>query len=295
MRAIDTTLALLVTAIWGLNFSIIKLGLASFDPYLLAAIRFGLCALPAVFFIPRPQVAWRYWVGYGLLFGVVQWGAVYAGIYFGLSAGLASLVLQMAVFFTMAGGVVFFQEKVSASMLLGTAIAFCGVALVLVNVEGHATLLGIGLVILGAIAWAAANLVVKRAKPSNMFGFMVWSSVVAPIPLLALSYLLAGPEKMAQSLAGIDGMAMFSIAFQVYPTTLLGYAIWNRLLKQYAVSTVAPMTLFVPVFGMLGSVLVFNEALPGYKWAAMACILLGLLINRFGSSWWRQLQGPLRA
>ncbi|MES2946366.1 MAG: EamA family transporter [Pseudomonadota bacterium] len=295
MRAIDTGLALLVTAIWGLNFSIIKLGLASFDPYLLAAIRFSLCALPAVFFIPKPQVAGPYWVGYGLLFGVVQWGAVYAGIHCGLSAGLASLVLQVAVFFTMAGGVVFFQEKVSTPMLLGTAIAFSGVALVVANADGRATLLGLCLVILGAIAWAAANLIVKRARPAHMFGFMVWSSLVAPLPLLALSYLFSGPQKMLQSLADIDGAAIFSIAFQVYPTTLFGYAIWNRLLKQYAVSTVAPMTLFVPVFGMLGSVLVFSEALPGYKWVAMACILLGLLINRFGGAWWQQLQNPLRA
>ena len=295
MRTVDTALALLITAIWGLNFSIIKLGLATLDPNLLAAIRFTLCALPAVFFVPRPNVAWRYWAVYGLLFGVVQWGAVYAGIYFGLSAGLASLVLQMAVFFTMAGGAIFFRERVTASMLLGTAVAFSGVALVFACVDGHATTLGLGLVILGAMAWAAANLVVKRAKPASMFGFMVWSSLVAPIPLLALSYAFAGPQRILQSLAHIDAAAVFSILFQVYPTTLLGYAVWNGLLKKYPLSTVAPLTLFVPVFGMLGSVLMFGESLPGYKWLAMTCILAGLLINRFGGGWWRQWQGPLRA
>lgn len=295
MRAVDTGLALLITAIWGLNFSIIKLGLATLDPNLMAAIRFALCALPAVFFVPRPNVAWRYWVIYGLLFGVMQWGAVYAGIYFGLSAGLASLVLQVAVFFTMAGGIFFFNERVTAPMLLGTAVAFSGVALVFAHAEGQATVLGLGLVVMGAMAWAAANLVVKRAKPGNMFGFMVWSSLVAPIPLLLLSYGFAGPERSVQSLAAIDGTALFSILFQVYPTTLLGYAVWNGLLNKYPVSTVAPLTLFVPVFGMLGSVLIFGESLPGYKWLAMACILMGLLINRYGSGWWRQWQGPLRA
>ncbi len=295
MRAIDTALAVFITAIWGFNFSIIKLGLATLDPNLLAAIRFTLCALPAVFFVPRPNVAWRYWVIYGLLFGVVQWGAVYAGIYFGLSAGLASLVLQMAVFFTMAGGVLFFQERVSASMLLGTVVAFLGVALVFVYADGQATVWGLGLVILGAMAWAAASLIVKRAGPSQPFGFMVWSSLVAPIPLLVLSTVFAGPERMAQSLTRIDGSTIFSILFQVYPTTLLGYAVWNGLLKKYPVSTVAPLTLFVPVFGMLGSVVLFGESLPGYKWLAMACILAGLLINRFGSGWGQQLQSPLRA
>lgn len=295
MKPFDTALALLITAIWGLNFSIIKLGLATLDPNLLAALRFALCALPAVFFVPRPREAWQRWVTYGLLFGVLQWGAVYAGIYFGLSAGLASLVLQLAVFFTMAGGVLFFREQVGAPLLLGTAVAFGGVALVFANADGQATVLGLTLVVVGALAWAAANLVVKKAKPANMFGFMVWSSLVAPLPLLLLSYLFAGPERIAQSLTGIDGMAIFSILFQVYPTTLLGYALWNSLLKKYPVSTVAPMTLFVPVFGMLGSVLVFGESLPGYKWLAMACILAGLLVNRFGSGWWQLWRGPMRA
>lgn len=295
MKPLDTALALLITAIWGLNFSIIKLGLATLDPSLMAAIRFALCALPAVFFVPGPQVAWHHWVGYGLLFGVLQWGAVYAGIYCGLSAGLASLVLQVAVFFTMAGGVLFFREQVNAPMLLGTAVAFSGVALVFANADGQATVLGLCLVVLGAMAWAGANLIVKRAKPARMFGFMVWSSLVAPLPLLLLSYLFAGPDRITQSLASIDSTAVFSILFQVYPTTLLGYAVWNGLLKKYPVSTVAPLTLFVPVFGMLGSVLLFGETLPGYKWLAMACILAGLLINRFGSTWWRRWRGPLHA
>jgi O-acetylserine/cysteine efflux transporter len=295
MRSADAGLALIITAIWGLNFSIIKLGLATLNPNLMAALRFTLCALPAVFFVPRPKVAWHYWVLYGLLFGVLQWGAVYAGIYFGLSAGLASLVLQMAVFFTMVGGVFFFNERVTAPLLFGTAVAFSGVALVFMYAEGQATVLGLGLVIVGALAWAAANLVVKRAKPANMFGFLVWSSLVAPIPLLALSYGFTGPQRIVQSLAHMDGTTIFSILFQVYPTTLFGYAVWNGLLKKYPVSTVAPLTLCVPLFGMLGSVLLFGETLPGYKWLAMSCILAGLLINRFGSGWWRQMQAPLRA
>ena len=295
MKPFDTAMALLITAIWGLNFSIVKLGLATMDPYFLAAIRFALCALPAVFFVRRPAIAWHYWAVYGLLFGVLQWGAVYAGIYFGLSAGLASLVLQTAVFFTMAGGVVFFKERMTTPMLLGTLVAFCGVALVFVHAQGQASVWGLSLVVIGAMAWAAANLVVKRAKPPNMFAFMVWSSLVAPLPLLALSWLFAGSTRMAPALANIDDTAVFSILFQVYPTTLLGYAVWNGLLKKYPVTSVAPLTLFVPVFGMLGSVLLFGETLPGYKWLAMACILTGLLITRFGAGWWLQWRGPLRA
>jgi hypothetical protein len=92
MTNIDLSLGIVVTAIWGLNFSVIKIGLISFDPYLLAAIRFASCAVPAFLFVPKPKVAWRYLVAYGLVFGAFLWGLVYAWhVGWGDIAGLAVL------------------------------------------------------------------------------------------------------------------------------------------------------------------------------------------------------------
>ena len=90
MKPLHVVLAVLITAIWGVNFSVIKLGLATVDPFILAGIRFSLCALPAIFFIRKPNVPWRYIIGYGLVFGIGLWGIVNLGIKAGLSAGIAS-------------------------------------------------------------------------------------------------------------------------------------------------------------------------------------------------------------
>ncbi len=287
MRPIDLALALCVTAIWGANFSVIKLGLSAMDPHLMAAIRFALCAFPAVFFVPRPAVAWRCLVAYGLLFGVGLWGSVYAGIYFGLSAGLASLVLQSAVFMGMAIGVVVFKETLRLAQVVGTAMAACGIAVVFVYADGRSTWLGLALVLFAALAWAVANAVVKSSRTTQMFGFMVWSSLVAPVPLLVLSVCFSGPQAVTQAIGQLNAKALLSIVFQVYPTTLFGYAVWNALIKKYTVSSVAPLSLLVPVFGMLCSVWLLGEVLPLYKWAAMALVLLGLLINTYGLALWR--------
>ena len=52
-------LALVVAVCWAANFVVIDIGLESFPPLLLfAALRFGLTALPAIFFVPRPDVRW---------------------------------------------------------------------------------------------------------------------------------------------------------------------------------------------------------------------------------------------
>ena len=53
MKRSDLLLGLFVTLLWGANFSVIKLGLATVDPFLLTALRFLFCALPAIWLLPR--------------------------------------------------------------------------------------------------------------------------------------------------------------------------------------------------------------------------------------------------
>jgi O-acetylserine/cysteine efflux transporter len=285
MKPKHVVLALLITAIWGLNFSIIKLGLKSVDPFVLAGIRFTLCALPAVFFIPRPKVKLSYLAAYGLLFGVGLWGVVNLGIQAGLSAGIASLVLQLSAFFTILLGAVVFREPVSRFQYAGILLALSGLACIVTITDASATLAGVALVILGAASWSIANIVIKRSGTKEVLGFLVWSSLFSPIPLFAIAWIEHGAAGYLQTFARIDGMAVFSILFQVYPTTLFGYWIWNSLLKKYPVSTVAPLSLLVPIFGMLGSMLVFGEHIGATKLFATLFIVLGLITGLYGRQW----------
>ncbi len=282
MKLRHLLLAVLITAIWGVNFSIIKLGLATVDPFILAGIRFALCALPAVFFIRKPDVPWPYWVGYGLIFGIGLWGMVNLGIKTGLSAGIASLVLQFSAFFTLLLGSWVFKEALTRYQLAGMAIALSGLVCVIFIIDGSVTLMGLALVLFGAAAWSVANIINKKASTRQVFAFLVWSSLVSPIPLFALDYAVNGTAGYVALGQQLDMTAVLSILFQVYPNTLFAYWIWNSLLKTYPVSTVAPLSLLVPLFGMLGSVLIFDESLPATKAWAMLLIVLGLIVGLYG-------------
>lgn len=282
MKPLHVALAVLITAIWGVNFSVIKLGLATVDPFILAAIRFSLCALPAIFFIRKPDVAWRYIVGYGLVFGIGLWGVVNLGIKLGLSAGIASLVLQFSAFFTIALGSWVFKEALSRFQILGMLIALGGLLCIITISDGSVSLSGVLLVLLGAASWSVANIINKKASTRDVFGFLVWSSAFAPIPLFALDYVVNGSAGYAAFVHQVDGSAVLSILFQVYPNTLFAYWVWNSLLKTYPVSTVAPLSLLVPIFGMLGSVLLFNESVTLSKVLAVALIVLGLAVGLYG-------------
>lgn len=296
MKVQHLLLAILVTAIWGINFSVIKLGLTAVDPFILAGIRFTLCALPAIFFVAKPDVQWRYIIGYGLVFGVGLWGVVNLGIKSGLSAGIASLVLQLSAFFTIFLGSRMFKETITPYQMAGSLVALCGLSSILFIVDGSVTLTGLALVLLGAVAWSVANVINKKAKTRQVFAFLIWSSAFSPIPLFALDYLANGSSGYSILLDQLDHRAVLSILFQVYPNTLFGYWIWNSLLKQYPVSTVAPLSLLVPIFGMLGSVLIFNERLSPMKVAAVILIVSGLVVGLYGqrsiNALWARRENP---
>jgi O-acetylserine/cysteine efflux transporter len=283
MRTKHLLMAVLITVIWGFNFSVIKLGLRSIDPFVLAGIRFTLCALPAVFFLPRPRVACRYLAGYGLLFGVGLWGIVNLGIQAGVSAGIASLVLQFSAFFTILLGAFVFRESVSKYQYAGILVALVGLANIIAITDGTVTLLGLFLVIMGALSWSAANITIKMSGTREMLGFLAWSCLFSPIPLFLIAYLSQGTGIFTQTLVDLDGIAIFSILFQAYPTTILGYWIWNSLLKTYPVSTVAPLSLLVPIFGLTGSALIFGETVGFIKVSAAALIVTGLAIGLYGA------------
>ncbi len=283
----DLMLALLVTAIWGANFSVVKLGLAGFDPFLMAALRFFFCAFPLVFFIRRPAVSWWYLSSYGVIFGVMVWGVSYLGIAAGLSAGLASLVLQCAAFFSILLGVSVYGEAWQVHQRWGMVIALVGLLSIFFISDGSVSLLGMALLLLAALSWAATNYIVKQARASNPLAFLVWACLIAPWPLLLLSGWRLGWQGVVTQLSGFEWRSLMALAFQVYPATLLGYTIWNNLLKRYPLASVAPLSLAVPVFGLLVSIWIFGEQVPPIKLAAMLLVLLGLAVNSLGGNWFR--------
>ncbi|WP_246793032.1 EamA family transporter [Burkholderia perseverans] len=282
MKIRDLALALLVTALWGINFSVIKIGLGSFDPFLLAALRFVFCALPWVLVFKRPTVPFKYVFWYGLILGALQFGLLFLGIREGLTAGLASVVLQLQVFFTICFGAIALRERVKVRQLAGMVLAFIGVVAIAKVGGGASNLLAVLLVVGAAASWGVANIIVKKSGATDMLGFMVWSSLVPPLPLFAVALAVNGPAHVAADLRNIGWSGAGAVAYLVYPTTLFGYSIWNILLRKYKTSLVAPLTLLVPIFGMLSSMVIFHEELTVTKVVAVVFVIAGLLINLFG-------------
>ena len=279
MQKKHLVLAVLVTAVWGLNFPVTKLGLAAIDPLLLTALRFMLAALPWVFFVERPRVAFHWLAAYGLIFGVAMWALINLGIAWGVPPGIASLLIQFSAFFTLGWGVVFFGERLGWLQWLGTVLAAAGLVGIVLRSLGDASTAGLALVIGSALAWSIGNVVIKVSKVREIFAFVVWASLFPPIPLMLLTWLLHGSAPFTALPLQLNAITVFSLAFQVYASTHFSYWGWNLLLREYPMSRVAPLSLLIPVFGIFSSMAIFGQYPGPTDWLLILLVLMGILLG----------------
>ncbi len=279
----DIGLAVLTMAIWGFNFVVIKVGLESFPPLLFSSLRFVLAAFPLVFFVGKPSVSWQYIVGIGLFLGVAQFGLLFIRsaqpVWGGMPAGLASLVLQTQAFFTLLFAAIALTERPLPNQILGMIVAFSGIGLLTLDKGQIQSLPALALVIAAAACWGVANIFMKRANAPDVFRLIIWVSLVPPLPLLGLSWILEGQTQIVDALTHLNGKGLGALVYISFLSTILGFGIWGALLKRYKANLVAPFTLLVPIFGVISAAIVLHERLTLIQGLAAILVLCGLVFN----------------
>ena len=276
MKAAHVMLAVLVAAIWGFAFVATKLGLDSFSPPQLTAIRFLIAALP-ILFLPRPAISWLWLVGIGLFLFTGQFLLLFFGMALGMPPGLASITMQMQAFFTIGIAAVALRDLPNLRQTLGISVAFLGLVLIAGTVGGNLTYLGLGLTLGGAVSWAVGNVLVKRLDPVEMLPLMVWLSVVPPLPALALSALVDDGPSLFVAAAAASWTSLGAALYLGFVATIFAYAVWGHLLRLYATALVAPFALLAPCTGVVSAAIVFGERFGPLRALGMALILIGLI------------------
>ena len=282
-------LALAVVAVWGTNFVVIKLGLAHLPPLLFATLRFTFALFPAVFFLKRPKAPWRDLAAYGVLIGAGQFGLLYVAMSHYISPGLASLVVQTQVFFTIGLSMWLTGERVRTFQWGALGLAALGVGVIAAHADGTTTPLGLGLIVLSAASWAGGNIVARRAGQVDMLAYVVWGSLFSVPPLFVMSLIFDGWPAIVRGVETASVGTWAAVLYQSVANSLFGYAAWGWLLARHPAATVAPLSLLVPVFGMAASAALLAEPLPGWKLFAAALVMSGLALNLF----WPMLQRRL--
>lgn len=280
-------LVLVVIFVWGINFVFVKLGLEEVSPLLLCAARFLLASVPAIFFVKRPAVPLSLIAAYGLFMFGIQFSLVFTGMHVGMTPGMASLIMQVQVFFSMFFAAFALGERPQMTQIVGALVAFCGIGLVALHFDHHISLVGF-LCILGAAAtWGVGNLLAKKMKASDLIAVVIWSSFIICLPMFLVAWLVEGPERFISSYQNITWKGIGSLCYIVYLSTWVGYGVWNWLLGKYPVNMIVPFTLLIPVVGIVSSVFMFGE--PFQLWKLIACLLViaGLCINLLSARFMR--------
>ncbi|OYU73552.1 MAG: EamA family transporter [Alphaproteobacteria bacterium PA3] len=256
-------------AVWGTNFVVIKFGLEHLPPLTLALLRFTLAFFPMAFFLPRPKVGWGNLAAYGILIGAGQFGVLFTARRADITPGLASLVVQTQVFFTIFLSMRLTGERVALYQIVALLIAGCGLATIALHTDGTAPPLGLVLVLIAAFSWSSGNMVSRKAGPH----------IFAVPPLLIFALLLEGPTRMMDGIRAADAATWGAVVWQSVGNTMFGYAAWGWLLNRHPTATVAPMALMVPVFGLGASALLLGEPLQPWKLTAFALVMAGLSVG----------------
>ena len=273
----DALLALAIVFVWGTNFVVIRLGLDALPPLFFATLRFCFVFIPAAFFLKRPNVPWANLAVYGVAIGLFQFGMLFIAMKGHISPGLASLVVQMQVFFTIGLAMLRSGEKLAAHRLAAFALALAGMGVIAAH-NGQGATIG-GVVLVAAMGWAFGNTASREAGKVNMLAYVVWAALFSIPPLAALSLLTEGPAAIAAGVQHATWVTWAAVLWQAVGNTMFGYACWGWLLSRYPAATVAPMSLLVPIFGFGASALLLGEPLPLWKIGATALIMAGLAVN----------------
>lgn len=269
-------LAIVVMVLWGANFVVIDAGLDGVPPLLFLAMRFVLVALPLVFFVPRPSGGWRAVVAVGTFMSLGQFSLLYISLDLGMPAGLASLVLQAQVIFTIVLAAVVLRERPTRQQVVGAVVGTSGLLLVVAAHGTSAPVLPLVVLLGAALSWATGNVVARSAGIASGFSLVVWSALVVPVPALLLSLAVDGPAEVGRALTHLSGTALASTAYTVIGASLIGYGIWNSLLARYPAGAVVPFVLLVPPIGIVVAWLVQGEVPTVLELVGGAVMLAGV-------------------
>ncbi|MFS2136843.1 EamA family transporter [Duganella sp. Dugasp56] len=289
----DLVSALFVVLIWGTNFVAMKVGLRDLTPFQMGAGRYVFAVLPLILFVRPPKLPVKWVVLYGLFQGVGQFGLLFLSLRIGMSASLASVILQTQVFFTAFFGFALLHERASRALQAGLLLAAAGLVCFGMNYvqPGHAgatTAGGFALCLAAAAMWAASNIVVRRAQQAtpqfDVVSFMVWCSLVPIVPFVGLSLAFDDPATRWHWTAA-PFSTWIAVAYLGWMATILGYAMWTRLLKRHPVNRVAPFSLGVPVVGISTGMIVLGDVITSWQWAGITLIVASLVCTMFGGRW----------
>lgn len=275
MRPIDILIAVAVNIAWGLNFAVTKLGLGEMPPMLLVALRYALTALLLSPWLKWPHGQFGQVAAISFTLGFLHFALMFTGLS-GIDASVAAIAVQIQVPFSALLAFLLFRDKLGWRKALGGGLAIGGIVLIAGAPHEAPDPFYLSLTILAALCWAVSAIQVKRLGQIDTMTLNAWIALLAVPQLLAGSAIIEGDRWGEIADAGLWGWG--SVVYMAVAVTVFGYGLWYRLIQRYPVTTIMPLSLLAPTFGVAAGIFILGEPATIEKFIGGALTLAGVAI-----------------
>lgn len=273
----DVMLALAVTALWGLHFTVIKIGAHEIPSLFLLVVRFSIACLIFLPFIKRIDAAhWRDIASYTIPYLVIHLGTLFVALNY-TDAGLSSIILQLGLPFSIILGWIFFKERFGLKTLIGLILSFVGVIILVYQpLNPHFSILGAALLVLSSVGWAVGALRMRSIQDVDFINMTFYSHIIA-LPFAILGTLIFETGQIEH----LQNANMLNLSFVLFYQVIVMSAclfLWKGLMHRNPVFIITPFTMLVPVFGVICGMVFLAETLDSKTVIGGFITLLGVLI-----------------
>lgn len=272
----DLALLIGMNLIWGLNLIASKIGVGQFPPIFFSALRFGSLAL---FLIPMLKIHRGQMTNLfaaALLSGPAAFALLFAGIFLAEDAATVAVATQMSVPFATLMSVLFLGERIHWRRILGIVLAFAGIVIISFDPRVFAYWEGLALVVCSSFVSSLGLIFLKRLKGIQPLEVQSWIAMAGGTILLLLSLGLESGQMTAVRNATWEGWG--ALFFTTIMSSLIAHTAWFYLVGRYPVTSLSPLTLLSPLFGIFFGVTLLHDQMTSRMLLGGAVTLFGVLI-----------------
>lgn len=250
-------LVLLVNAVWGCNLVAGKIGVSHFPPLYFSGLRFVLVALLLAYWIRPQRGRMRQVTVIALTAGALHFSLLFTGMRLSGDVSSVAIVVQLNVPFATLLAVLFLGERIGWRRGLAIAVTFAGVAVIGFDSRAFGYIDGLMVIVAGAFVWGLSQVLMRELSGVGVLALQGWIALISAPPMLALSYFIEEGQVAATLAAPAE--AVGALAYTVVLGSVVGHGATYFLLTRYPVTTVSPMLLLTPFFGILAGVALLGD------------------------------------
>ena len=265
-----------INLIWGANLIASKIGVIQLPPILFTALRFGSIAIFLLPFLRIHRGQMTNLLLAAALTGPAAFALLFIGVYKDKDASMVAIASQMGVPFSTLLSVWLLGETIRWRRRLGIGLAFGGIMLIGFDPRVFAYWEGLMLVVISCFVGSLGLILIKRLQNIKALELQAWIGIAGGPMLLLTS--LGLESNQWQAIQNANWHAWAALAFTALLSSLVAHTGWYYLISRYPVTSLSPLTLLSPLFGVFFGVTLLHDHLTGRMMLGGAITLVGVFI-----------------